>query len=166
MAKTKKRKKPETSPMIQLLDFALENQNLLSKTLAGVRKHGIKANELVAGQVQRDQREALELTKKIASQPNDYSANSSLVLEAAIEAQTRTLEFAQNLYDEQMQAAKLAGESLATMFERSREAAEVTLQFGNWSTRTRFSSATGGPTRTRSPKPGRRAWPLNAASAR
>lgn len=132
MAQTKKSKKPETSPMEQLLDAAIENQSQLDETLAGVRKHGIKIGELVAEQVQQSQREALELTKKVASNPSDFTASSSLMMDAAAEAQNRALEFTKNLYNEQMEAAKLARESMESMLERSREVAAATMQLGNW----------------------------------
>ena len=130
----KRTKKTETSPVERYLDLALENQDAFEKAMAGVRKRTSKMTDLLSEQMRESQRGALSLTKEIAGHPTDFSANSKAMMDAAMEAQTRALDFAKNLYKEQMEAAKVARTSMDTIAESTREAASAATEIGQWFT--------------------------------
>ncbi len=129
-AKTTKSKKTDENEIGRFIDILIENQGRFNKALSAARKQNAKINEMVTEQIVLGQREALELTKKVATNPSAYSENSKAMLEAAAEAQTRSLDFAKELYGEQVKAAETLRESMQAAMENSREAAEAAMQLG------------------------------------
>ncbi len=127
---TKRTKKDEGSDITRFIDMLIENQGRFNKALASARKRGTKITEMVTEQVVQGQREALELTKMVATNPSNYSENSKALMDAAAEAQSRSLDFARELYNEQVKAAESVRESMQAAMEDSREAAQAAMELG------------------------------------
>lgn len=127
---TQRTKKPESNNFGRFIDMLIENQDRFNKALAGARKRSSKLTEMVTDQVVQGQIEALELTKRVATNPSAYSENTKAVLDAAAGAQSRSLDFARDLYNEQVKAAESMRESVQTAVESSREASEAAIELG------------------------------------
>ena len=87
--------------MERYFDSLLASHTALSEALEGARKRGVSASEKLSEALFERQREALELTKKLAMSPQAVSDNTKAVLQAATEAQSRALDFAKELYSSQ-----------------------------------------------------------------
>ena len=122
------RKKAEPNEVERLMDLIIENQGRVNKALASARKRGVKITEMVSEQMMQGQREALELTKMMATNPTAYSENAKAMMDAAAEAQSRAMDFAKEIYNEQVEAAESLRDSMQTMMESSREAAEAAME--------------------------------------
>ena len=141
-AKTTKSKKTDDNEIGRFIDKIIENQGRFNKALSSARKHNSKITEMMTEQIVVGQREALELTKKVAASPSSYSENAKAMLEAAAEAQTRSLDFAKELYGEQVKAAESLRESVQTAMENSREAAEAAMELSRtWGANNPFADA-------------------------
>jgi 3-dehydroquinate dehydratase len=126
----------------RFMDMLIENQSRINKALSSARKRTTKITEMVTEQVVQGQREALELTKRVATNPSAYSENSKALLDAATEAQSRSLDFAKELYNEQVKAAESLRESMEKAVENSREAAEAAMTLSrSWGANNPLSEA-------------------------
>lgn len=126
----KSSKKEDETEIGRFIDMIIENQGRFNEALESARKRGTKIAEMMSEQVIQGQREALELTKRVATNPNAFSENTKALLDAAAESQSRGLDFAKELYNEQVAATESMRESMQTVMESSREAAETAMELG------------------------------------
>ena len=129
-SKSKKSKKSDASGMERLINIMLENQERLSKAMASARKRSGNISEMMSEELAQSQRDALELTKMLATNPSDVSENTKAMMDAATKAQNRTLDFAKELYSQQVDAAESFRKSMQTVMENSRDAAEAAMEAG------------------------------------
>lgn len=131
-----KDEKIETSKQVErYLDALIANQGALSEALESARKRSLAASEKVSEALCTRQREALELTKKVAMKPDAFSENAKAMLKAATDAQSRALDFAKELYKEQTELGDEFRASWKSIFESSKEAAQAATDLARaWNT--------------------------------
>ncbi len=139
----KKAEKTETrDQMERYLDALIANQGALTDALEGLRKRSLEASEKLSEAVCTRQREALELTKQMAMNPDAYSDNAKAMLKAATDAQSRALDFAKDLYKEQTELNDELRASWKSIFESSKEAAQAATELARtWNANNPVSEA-------------------------
>ncbi len=116
-------------------DALIASYDVLTDAIAKSAERGIKVTKQLATDVAQGQREALELGKRLASEPSDLSHYYTAVLEATTAAQGRALAFAQATYQEAIGATQDSQESFEKLVKANREAAEAAVDvFRNWAT--------------------------------
>lgn len=111
--------------MERYLDALIANQGAMAEALESARKRSLAASEKISAALCARQREALELTKKVAMNPDAYSENAKAMLKAATDAQSRALDFAKDLYKEQSDVGADVRATWKSLFESSKEAAQA-----------------------------------------
>jgi hypothetical protein len=114
-------------------DSLLASYDLLVEAVDKANERGIKVSKQFASDVARGQREAIELGKKLASEPSDLGQFYTAVLEATTAAQGRALAFTQAAYTEAMGAGTEARETVEKLVSANKEASQAGVElFRNW----------------------------------
>ncbi len=124
-----------TEPVQKYFDTLLQNYDLLVEALEKANERGIKVSRQFASDLIAGQREAIELGKKLATEPGDLGRLSAALLEAATAAQGRALAFTQVAYQEAMAGGADTRELVQKLFEANRDTATAALEFARqWAT--------------------------------
>jgi hypothetical protein len=106
-------------------DSLLASYDVLVDAVAKANDRGIKVSKQFAADVTKGQREALELGKKLASEPTDLGQFYTAVLEATTAAQGRALAFTQAAYTEAMGAGTEAREVVEKLVAVNKETTQA-----------------------------------------
>jgi len=112
-----------------VLDKLVESQNRLIEAAETARTRSRHVTDEYVKSMAEAQRDALELTKKLASQPTAYSKNMEAVLESATAAQARAMEMTKLFYREQAEATSEFQKLVAPLFESTKGFADFTKGF-------------------------------------
>ncbi len=116
-------------------DSLISSYDILVDAIAKANERGIKFAKEFATDVAKGQREALELGKKFAGEPTDYSQFYTAVLEATTAAQGRALAFTQSAYQEAITAGGDAREVVEKLVEANKETAQAAIEVTrSWAT--------------------------------
>ena len=102
-------------------DALLESYDILVDAVSRANERGLKVSQTLVSDVVKGQREAIELSRKLASEPADVGQFYTALLESATAAQGRVLTFAQNAYQEALAAGTDARETVEKLVEANRE---------------------------------------------
>ena len=106
-------------------DSLLASYDVLVDAVAKANDRGIKVTKQFASDVAVGQREAIELGKKLASEPTDIGQFYTAVLEATTAAQGRALAFTQTAYSEAVGAGSEAREVVEKLVAVNKETTEA-----------------------------------------
>jgi hypothetical protein len=109
-------------------DSLLASYDVLVDAVAKANDRGIKVTKQFASDVVKGQREALELGKKLASEPTDLGQFYTAVLEATTAAQGRALAFTQAAYTEAMGAGTEAREVVEKLVAANKETTQAAVE--------------------------------------
>src|SRR6185437_8864240 len=116
-------------------DALITSYDILTDAVAKANDRGLKVTKQFATDVAKGQREALELGRKLAGDPTDFSQYYTAVLEATTAAQGRALAFTQAAYQEALGAGGDARETVEKLVEANRETAQAAVEVARkWAT--------------------------------
>jgi hypothetical protein len=122
-------------PVQKYYDALIASYDILTNAISTANDRGMKITKQFATDVAKGQREALELGRKLATDPTDLSQYYTAVLEATTSAQGRALAFTQVAYQEALGAGGDARETVEKLVEANRETATAAVEVAkNWAT--------------------------------
>ncbi len=123
-------------------DSLLSIYDTISKTATSSGERGQKVAQQFAGEVTRGQREALEFSRTLATQPAEVGQHYTALFDATTRAQGRTLAFVQAAYDESLGTAADTREALEKLVDASRTATEAAMEMvREWTNTFSFAEA-------------------------
>ena len=122
-------------PVQKYYDALIASYDILTDAVAKANERGLKVTKQFATDVAKGQREALELGRKLASEPTDAGQFYTAVLEATTAAQGRALTFTQVAYEEALGAGGDTRQTVEKLVEANRETAQAAVEVDRkWST--------------------------------
>ena len=116
-------------------DALIASYDILTDAITKANERGLKVTKQFATDVAKGQREALELGRKLASEPTDAGQFYTAVLEATTAAQGRALTFTQVAYEEALGAGGDTRQTVEKLVEANRETAQAAVEVARkWST--------------------------------
>jgi hypothetical protein len=112
-----------------VLDKLVENQTRLTEAAETARDRSRRVSDEYIKSLANAQREALELSKQVASHPTAYGKNIEALLESATSAQARAMEMTKLFYREQAEATSEFQKLVAPLFESTKGFADITKNF-------------------------------------
>lgn len=112
-----------------VLNKLVENQTRLAEAAATARDRSRRVTDEYLSAVAEAQREALDLTKQVASNPTAYSTNIEAFLESATANQSRAMEMTKLFYREQADATSEFQKLVAPLFESTKGFADISENF-------------------------------------
>jgi len=114
---------------IKYLDALSTSYEVLSDAMTKAGERGFKLSKQVAAEVSVGQREAVQLAKKIAADPDQLMSSAySGMTEAAVAAQSRAFAFAQVAYQEALGAGGETRDLTEKLTKVNRETAEAAME--------------------------------------
>ena len=132
-----------TNPEIERYFGALiESYDILTVALDKAGDRGIKTAKQLQRDLAKGQREALELSKKIAVDPSNVAVVWTGILEATVGAQSRALAFAQAAYQEAVATSSDARDTIEKLVNANRATADAAAELSrNWTAGNPFVEA-------------------------
>jgi len=122
-------------PVQKYYDALIASYDILTDAITKANERGLKVTKQFATDVAKGQREALELGRKLASEPTDAGQFYTAVLEATTAAQGRALTFTQVAYEEALGAGGDTRQTVEKLVEANRETAQAAVEVARkWST--------------------------------
>ncbi len=115
-------------PIQKYFDALIETYDVLVDAVAKANERGMKVSAQLVKDVAKGQREALELGKKVASEPTDMGGFYTSLLETATAAQGRALAFTQTAYQEALAAGTDARETVEKVVQVNRETVKLAME--------------------------------------
>ena len=112
-----------------VLEKMVENQHKFADAAATARDRSRRVTDEYIKSVADAQRDALNLTKEIASHPTEYGKNIEAMLESATQAQARAMEITKLFYREQAEATTEFQKIVAPLFESTKGFGDFTKNF-------------------------------------
>lgn len=126
---------PANDQVQKYYDALIASYDILTDAIGKANERGLKMTKQFATDVAQGQRQALELGKKLASEPTDMGQYYTAVLEATTAAQGRALTFTQVAYQEALGAGGDAREVVEKLVEANRETAQAAVEVARqWAT--------------------------------
>jgi Pyruvate/2-oxoacid:ferredoxin oxidoreductase gamma subunit len=134
---------PATNDTVQkYYDALISTYDVLAEAASKSAERSLKITRQFASDIAAGQREALEIGKKLATEPTDFAQYYTALLEATTNAQGRALAFAQVAYQEALSASSDARETLEKIVESNRVAAESAVEVArSWATANPWADA-------------------------
>ena len=122
-------------PVQKYYNALIASYDILTDAITKANERGLKVTKQFATDVAKGQREALELGRKLASEPTDAGQFYTAVLEATTAAQGRALTFTQVAYEEALGAGGDTRQTVEKLVEANRETAQAAVEVARkWST--------------------------------
>lgn len=126
---------PNNDQVQKYYNSLLASYDTLTDAVAKSNERGFHMTKQFAADVAKGQREAIELGKKLATEPADLGHLYAAVLEATTAAQGRALAFTQNAYQEALTAGGDAREVVQKLVEVNKETAQAAIEVARtWAT--------------------------------
>lgn len=109
-------------------DALINSYDILVAAVEKANERGATVTRQFVADITKGQREALELGKRLASEPTDLGQYYTAVLEATTAAQGRALAFAQATYTEVLGASSDSRETMEKLVAANRETAEAAVE--------------------------------------
>lgn len=109
-------------------DALINSYDILVAAVEKANERGAKVTRQFVADITKGQREALELGKKLASEPTDIGQYYTAVLEATTAAQGRALAFAQAAYSEALGGGTDSREVMEKLVAANRETASAAVE--------------------------------------
>ena len=117
----------DQAPTDQYFDALLASYDALAQAIEQASERGVRLSRQLLTDVSAAQRKALELARQVATDPSDTADAYSAIMESAVAAQSRALDFTQMAYKEALAAGSEGREALDAVLSASRSAAEAAL---------------------------------------
>jgi hypothetical protein len=122
-------------PVQKYYNALVASYDILTDAIAKANERGLKVTKQFSTDVAKGQREALELGRKLATEPTDVGQYYTAVLEATTAAQGRALAFTQVAYEEALGAGGETRQTVEKLVEANRETAQAAVEVARkWST--------------------------------
>jgi predicted phage tail protein len=112
-----------------VMDKLVESQTRLAEAAATARDRSRRVTDECVKSVADAQRDALELTKELASHPSAHGKNIEAILESATATQARAMEMTKLFYREQAEATAEFQKLIAPLFESTKGFADISKNF-------------------------------------
>jgi predicted lactoylglutathione lyase len=109
-------------------DSLLQSYDIMVDAIEKSSERGLKFSKQFANDVAKGQREAIELGKKIATEPGDLGQFYAAMMQTATAAQGRVLSFAQLAYSEAMTAGNETRETVEKLMAASKETTQAAME--------------------------------------
>ncbi len=121
-------------PVQKYYDALIASYDILTDAIAKANERGLKVTQQLATDVAKGQREALELGRKLATEPGEIGQYYTAVLEATTAAQGRALAFTQAAYQEAVGAGTDARDTVEKLVAANKETAQAAVEVARkWS---------------------------------
>ena len=117
----------DQAPTDKYFDALLASYDALAHAIEQANERGLRISRQLLTDVNAAQRQALDLAKQVAANPNDTAAAYSAIMESAVAAQSQALDFTQSAYKEAIAAGSEGRDALDALLSTSRAAAEAAL---------------------------------------
>ncbi len=107
------------------IDTLLENQKVVDSALTSARDRGVRFSDSAAAGFAGSQANALELAKKVSSNPSDYRANMTAMLESLTQSQAQAFDAFKTLVAEQTDIAGEVSTTAKSLFEGTRNSSKA-----------------------------------------
>ena len=111
-------------PVQKYFDSLLASYDILVEAVDKANERSLKVTRQFTADVVTGQREAIELGRKLATQPGEYQEFYTALVNSATEAQGRAIAFTQAAYEEAVAASADAREIAQKLAESNRETAK------------------------------------------
>lgn len=125
--KTSKSTKNASTEVQQYIDSLIENQKVVNEALQDARERGVRLSESVAKRVADRQVTALELAKKLATDPKDYRGNVEVMLESLTRSQTEAFDVFKAVVAEQGNVVGEFNNTAKSLLEGARDTSQAAL---------------------------------------
>jgi len=115
--------------MENVMDKLVDSQARLAEATATARDRSRRVTDEYLRSMSEAQREAIELTKQLATNPTAYSSNIEAYLESATATQSRAMEMTKLFYREQADATAEFQKLVAPLFESTQGFADISKNF-------------------------------------
>lgn len=112
-----------------VMDKLVENQARMADAATTARDRSRRVTDEYLRSLAETQRDALDLTKKLAANPTDYKVNIEAVLESTTATQSRAMEITKLMYREQADATAEFQKLVAPLFESTKGFADISKNF-------------------------------------
>ena len=89
----------------QYFEALLASYDALTTAIEQANERGIGLSRQLLADVTSAQRDALNLARKVAANPNDMASAYSAIMESAVAAQSQALEYTKSAYEEAVAAS-------------------------------------------------------------
>jgi hypothetical protein len=115
-------------------DALIASYDILADAASKAGERGLKVSQQLVEDITKGQREALELGKKLASEPTDMGLLYAGLMEATTALQSRALAFTQTAYSETVGAGSDTREVFQKLFEANKDTVKAAVDFARTST--------------------------------
>ena len=107
------------------IDTLIDNQKVIADVLTSARDRGVRLSDGVAKGIAAGQTNALDLAKKVASNPSDYRANMTAMLESLTQSQTQAFDVFKTVVAEQGEIGAQMSNTAKSLFEGTRNSSKA-----------------------------------------
>ncbi|RLA04997.1 MAG: hypothetical protein DRQ54_08765 [Gammaproteobacteria bacterium] len=107
------------------IDTLIDNQKVIAGVLTNARDRGVRMSDSVAKGVADSQATALDLAKKVASNPSDYRANMTAMLESLTQSQTQAFDAFKTVVAGQGDITAEMSNTAKSLFEGTRNSSKA-----------------------------------------
>jgi hypothetical protein len=119
---------PRTETVDKFFNAVNEVYDALLDAAKAANDRGYRVSRQVIDEVERGQREAIDLTRKVASTPSDLSGFYSAAVRSVTDAQGRILDLTRQLLDELSDSQREGREVVRRVIEANRSAGQAAVE--------------------------------------
>jgi len=118
---------PRTETIDQFFGAVTEAYDSLLDAVKASNDRGYRVSRRLIEEVEKGQREAIELTRRLAGAPRDVAGFYSTAVRSVTDAQARALDLTRQLLDEAMETQQEARDTVARVIEANRNAGRAAI---------------------------------------
>jgi len=119
---------PKTENVDKFFNAVNEAYDALLDAAKSANDRGYRVSRQLIDEVERGQREAIDLTRKVASSPRDVSGFYTAAVRSVTDAQGRVLDLTRQLLDELSDSQREGREVVRRVIEANRSAGQVAVE--------------------------------------
>lgn len=119
---------PKTETVDKFFDAINEGYDALLDAVKSANDRGYRVSRRLIDEVERSQRDAVDLTRRLATAPRDVAGFYTSAIRSVTDAQGRTLELTRQFLDEIGEGQREGRDTVRKVIEANREAGQAALQ--------------------------------------
>ena len=119
---------PKTETVDRFFESVNEAYDVLLDAVKSTNDRGYRVSRQLIDEVERSQREALDLTRQLATSPRDIGGFYSAAVRAVTDAQGRTLDLTRQFLDELTDSQRESRDTARKVIEANRTAGQAAIQ--------------------------------------
>lgn len=119
---------PKEEPVDRFFNSVNESYDALLDALRSANDRGYRVSRRLIDEAERGQREAIDLTRKLASSPRDVVGFYSGAVRSLTDAQGRVLDLSRQLIDEVTDSQRESRDVLRRVIEANRDAGQAAIE--------------------------------------